>query len=172
MAANFLAVAEDAQGTSYAAGNLPLQSGRPPLRTIISVAQATVLDSNKLSDAVDATNAKPQFTSDGVVTDDQSDPHPCGSAASLPDKAFRTVWYSTNRPSPDLLTVTTEGSRYDTVLSVFAGSASDSNFVACNDDIVAPSVGNGGEVQSEVTFQATKNVTYLLYGRRVCEYGL
>ncbi len=52
----------------------------------------------------------------------------------------KSVWYSFNAPSDGYLTVTTEGSDYDTIVSVWQGQASDPFQIGCNDDDAWPDV--------------------------------
>jgi len=74
----------------------------------------------------------------------------------LPDtRTFRTVWYAYTAPADGSITITTAGSRYDTLVYVFTGSASDPTSVSCDDD--PPS---GGLLQAVTTFNATQGTNY------------
>jgi subtilisin-like proprotein convertase family protein/outer membrane biosynthesis protein TonB len=65
----------------------------------------------------------------------------------------RTVWYRLDAEADGTVTVTTEGSDYDTVLSVYAGPALGTlTQVVCNDDAQF--------VTSEVQFEAVSGDTY------------
>lgn len=64
-----------------------------------------------------------------------------------------TVWYAYT-PSTDMrIEANTFGSDYDTALSVYTGTRSDLNQIACNDDA-------GDGLQSRVTFDAVAGETY------------
>jgi hypothetical protein len=78
-----------------------------------------------------------------------TDPVPmCGDNPSL-----RTVWYTYTPSSSGTVLADTTGSSYDTVLNVYSGSSSPSQFVACNDDAA-------GVVTSQLSFAASKNNKY------------
>jgi hypothetical protein len=62
------------------------------------------------------------------------------------------VWFEFTPCSDDLVTVSTCGSNYDTVLSVLTGDCGSLTKIACNDDFCSRS--------SSVSFQATSGVTY------------
>ncbi|TLS35309.1 hypothetical protein [Pseudalkalibacillus caeni] len=66
---------------------------------------------------------------------------------------YFSVWY-TYTPAVDMqINANTVGSDYDTVLSVFAGSCDNLQFVGCNDD-------GGGNYTSSISFAASAGVTY------------
>ncbi len=73
-----------------------------------------------------------------------------------------TVWYRFTATTAGALQVHTQGSDYDTVLAVFAGSPGSLTLVANNDD-ASPAV-----IQAEVAFQAQAGVTYYI---EVAQYG-
>jgi hypothetical protein len=78
------------------------------------------------------------------------------SVASASDyRTFRTVWYTYTPPSNGSVTIDTAGSRYDTLVYVFTGSASQPSTVACDDD---PPV--GGSLQAATTFNVTQSTPY------------
>jgi hypothetical protein len=58
-----------------------------------------------------------------------------GNTGGLPNGAYNTVWYQFTPTFSSNLEVDTIGSSYDTVLSVWTGSAGSLTSVACNDDI-------------------------------------
>ena len=106
---------------------------------------------DNFADAVVTTEPLPFIdgrTTSGATTE-TGEPSPCSDILS-------TVWYQFT-PSSDVdLVANTAGSDYDTVLSVYTGSAVGSlTGVACNDDISFPD-----NLQSEVAFTATAGVAY------------
>lgn len=65
----------------------------------------------------------------------------------------KTVWYSVNVAGPRVVTATTDGSDYDTVLAVYTGpELATLSPVVCNDDAVL--------LSSEVQFLAVSGTTY------------
>jgi uncharacterized repeat protein (TIGR03803 family) len=82
--------------------------------------------------------------------------YPMNEVTGLPDtRTFRTVWYSYTAPANGSITINTAGSRYDTLLYVFAGSASEPTTVSCDDDPL-----NGSLLQAVSTFNATQGTNY------------
>jgi hypothetical protein len=82
--------------------------------------------------------------------------YPTNEMTGLPDtRTFRTVWYSYTAPTDGSITITTAGSRYDTIIYVFTGSASSPTTISCDDD--PPS---GGLLQAVTTFNATEATNY------------
>src|SRR5437867_1888611 len=107
---------------------------------------AVVIDSAAFADTADTSDA----------TTDADDLIP--SCACTPNS--HSVWYSFT-PSTDLtVTIDTNGSTYDTVLEVFAGSCSAKRPVTCNDDFVGR--------QSSVTFTACAGRVYLVAASSYC----
>jgi hypothetical protein len=81
-------------------------------------------------------------------------PPPCIAASAVSPK---TVWWSLTAVSTGSVTLSTIGSLYDTVLSVWTGTPQSLANVACNNDI-SP----GQILQSLVTFSATANTKYYI----------
>lgn len=69
-------------------------------------------------------------------------------------QGYRTAWYSLTPGSTGIVTITTEGTEYDTVLAVFAGGCSSTVALACSDDFRS--------FQSRVSFRVTRGQTYLI----------
>lgn len=67
---------------------------------------------------------------------------------------FRTAWYLLDARDTSQVTVTTEGTEYDTVLGVYTGSCENLQSLSCSDDI------NG--FQSRLTFRVTRGQTYYI----------
>jgi hypothetical protein len=66
----------------------------------------------------------------------------------------KTVWYTVTRPTPAVVTVSTAGSGFDTVLAVYTGGSLGSlSQVGCNNDV-------NGTPQSQLSFTATANTVY------------
>jgi hypothetical protein len=77
--------------------------------------------------------------------------HPVGAA--------RTAWYTVQGDGGQI-TVSTQGSDFDTALFVYSGSPT-GNLVGCSDDA-------GGGIQSLVEFGSTAGTTYFLQVGRAC----
>ncbi len=89
------------------------------------------------------------------------DPQSCGSQVTPTDS--NSVWFRFTAPSAGTLTLSTAGSSYDTVLSVWTGQRGSLNLVACNDDAVP-----GSLLTSLVNFPASGGTTYSI---EVTEFG-
>jgi hypothetical protein len=76
-------------------------------------------------------------------------------------KNGRSVWYRFTAPGDGMVSVSTAGSGYDTVLTVSTGACGALAEVACNDDA-------GGGLQSALHFLAAGGTTYLI---EVTAYG-
>jgi hypothetical protein len=62
----------------------------------------------------------------------------------------QSVWFKWRSPVSDTVVIDTQGSGFDTILGAYTGSAL--NVVQANDD--------SGDLTSEVSFEARRNVTY------------
>lgn len=69
-------------------------------------------------------------------------------------RGYRTAWYKLTAGDTSKVTITTEGTEYDTVLGVFAGSCEALELMACSDDFRG--------FQSSVTFDAVRRQTYYI----------
>lgn len=69
-------------------------------------------------------------------------------------QGYRTAWYQLVAGDTSVVTITTEGTDYDTVLAVFAGSCDAQQLLACSDDFRG--------FQSSVTFQVVRGRTYYI----------
>lgn len=67
---------------------------------------------------------------------------------------YRTAWYVLVAGDTSVVTITTEGTDYDTVLGVFAGACNALQSLACSDDFRG--------FQSSVTFPVVRNRTYYI----------
>jgi len=134
-------------------------------------ATATVISATSFSDYIDTSQTNPGIDVQGNMT------FPSGFAlAPLPPQSslstfpscdpfneatgtadprtFRSVWYTYTPTSTGWISLNTAGSRYDTLVYVFTGSAAAPTTVACDDDAPA------GLMQGGVTFQATAGTQY------------
>ncbi len=106
----------------------------------------TVISSANFRDTVD------------VRTATTSDDSPIQPTYYCPDGGIfeKSVWYSFTAPSDGYLTISTQGSNYDTIMSVWQGSRGAPYQVGCNDDDRYPNVLTstiGGWVRAGTTFR-------------------
>lgn len=94
-------------------------------------------------------------TSLATTEDPSTDPAPCSGNIA------RSVWYAYTATATGRLQADTIGSNYDTVLSVFTGSAGALTVLGCNDDSQC-------SLQSTVAFDAVAGQTYYI---RVSSYA-
>jgi len=71
------------------------------------------------------------------------------------DSGGASVWYRWTAPANMTVTITTDGSAFDTLLAVYTGTAVNTLFLIAEDDD-----GGGGITTSLVTFSAAAGVTY------------
>ena len=137
----------------------------PPSRQVLNKnntqATAIVITGTSYSNYTDASQAYPQMNTDGseqypagFVPLPTTNPPPCNPAND--NRTFRTAWYTYTAPSNGIITISTAGSRYDTLVYVFTGSASAPNVISCVDD----PANDNGLLQAVTTFKATQNVQY------------
>lgn len=69
-------------------------------------------------------------------------------------QGYRTAWYQLVAGDTSVVTITTEGTDYDTALAVFAGGCDALQSLACSDDFRG--------FQSSVTFQVVRGRTYYI----------
>jgi hypothetical protein len=82
------------------------------------------------------------------ATTDASDPYPsCGNR-----NRAKSVWYRFTASGSGLLTASTSGSNYDTILSVYTGSCAALSPLTCNDDYSG--------VTSQVSYTTVAGTTY------------
>lgn len=105
---------------------------------------ATPIAANDFPLVIEATNV--------AATKEPGEPNHAG------DTGGRSVWWRWTAPSGGTVTLTTLGSRFDTVLAVYTGSiAASLNSVAANANASA-----GNTLTSSVTFPATAGTTYYI----------
>jgi hypothetical protein len=107
---------------------------------------ATIISTLPFTDNVDTTGA----------TSAADDPSQCGNNGS--------VWYAFTPSQNEIITASTFGSNYDTVLSAYTGVRGALTLVACNDD-------SSGTLQSQVKFSSTAGTTYFFMISRCCGSG-
>ncbi len=154
---NFQASVEDASGNIITAGGLVVRPAPTATNDTTSTAIAVVLPYHGMANT--APTHPRENPVDGTEIDPQNDPPPMPANCSPdPARVFRSVWYTfTGTGGP--VTVSTRGSRYDTLIYVFTGSPTNPTPVACNDDGLEQ---NMGGVESDATFETTARTTYYL----------
>jgi hypothetical protein len=122
-------------------------------------ANATNITTFNFSDVQDSSGATTEST-------DPISPSACitqfsstqGNTGGHPNGVYNTIWYKYTPVFSANLNLDTSGSSYDTVLSVWTGSAGSLTSVACNDDIQA-----GVVIQSQLTnVPLTAGTTYYI----------
>ena len=83
----------------------------------------------------------------------------------------QSVWFKWKSPVSDTVVIDTDGSDFDTLLGVYTGNSLPGlHLVEGNDDV------GGGDLTSEVSFEARRNVTYKIavdgYAARNGDYVL
>jgi opacity protein-like surface antigen len=99
-----------------------------------------------------------RFSIDSGEQNTKEFPNKC--KGSFPVGVARTAWYSVQGTGSQV-TVTTEGSGFDTALFVYSESPT-GGLVVCNDDI------SGSNFQSTVTFTSTAGTTYAIQAGSAC----
>jgi hypothetical protein len=172
-ASNFLAVVKDASNKTLTAGGLALSTARVATNDLF--ANATAISSSPFSDFIDTSTAEPQEILSGNGAGGQLNPQqdpipqdpnpvnlgtPCAiSWPSGSNRVFRSVWYKFSAAAGGSVTISTDGTRYDTGVYVFTGSTSNPVTVACNDD----GINSSFSIQSsDVTFTASSGQTYYI----------
>jgi len=92
----------------------------------------------------------------GGLSTDPTDPNlsSCTWGTPLGNQGFHTAWYQFTAPYAGMVTVTTRGSNYDTIVSAFTGSCGALTIASCNDDYTG--------LTSQITFPIKANTTYYL----------
>lgn len=90
-----------------------------------------------------------------LFTEDVSDPVlSCMFGAPANPRGYRTAWHVLTAGDTSVVTITTEGTNYDTVLGVFEGTCDALEALACSDDTAG--------FQSKVTFPVVRGRTYYI----------
>lgn len=125
----------------------------PPANDQFPGTTVTLNAGNSFTDTVDSSGA----TSDTGGIADPTPPPSCftDTTGLVNNGKARSIWYRFTPSVNASVTANTQGSLYDTILSVWSGSQGSLTSVACNDDI-----NPGIVVQSSVAFTATAGTTY------------
>ena len=90
-----------------------------------------------------------------LFTQEATDPMlSCQFGSPTSPQGYRTAWYELTPGDTSVVTITTAGTDYDTVLGVFAGSCDAPLEIACSDDI--------NSFQSRLSFLAIRGRTYYI----------
>ena len=163
--ANYLVTLTD--GTKLGTLTVPASPTKQVANTNNTQATATVITKTKYKDYTDSSQAYPQINADGTEQYPDgftplplTNPPPCNPrndvTGQVDNRTFRTAWYSYTPASNGSVTISTAGSRYDTLLYVFTGSASQPTVISCNDDPF-PST---GKLQAATAFNVTQGTHY------------
>jgi hypothetical protein len=122
-------------------------NGNPPVND--NIANAIAITTSNFTSTVD----------NSAATTESTDPTPsCAPRSTNP--RTKTVWWSLTAASSGAVTISTIGSVYDTILSVWTGTPGTPGGltnVACNDD-----VSKGRYVQSLLSFSTTSGTKYYI----------
>jgi hypothetical protein len=163
---NYLVTLTD--GTKLGGLVIPSSPTKQVVNTNNTQATATVITSRHFNDYIDSSQAYPQINADGTeqypggfTPLPLTNPPPCNPknevTGQTDNRTFRTAWYTYTAPASGSITISTAGSRYDTLIYVFTGSASQPTVVSCDDD--PP---NGHTLQAYTAFNATQGTTYYI----------
>ena len=157
---SFLAAATDGTNQFYA-GTLTLKTAPPATNDLI--ANATPITTDVFSDFINTSQALPQEvlsgTGAGNETVNQQDPFPpCSNNyfGGAPDRVFRSVWYTFTPTDNRIVNISTDGSRYNAVLSVYTSPGNGLVNVACDYDTSL------GQSSSNVSFTPVSGTKYYL----------
>lgn len=153
-------------GTQLGTLAIPKSPTKQVATTNNTQAAATVITKTHYKDYTDSSQAYPQINADGseqypegFVPIPLTNPPSCNPenvvTGELDNRTFRTAWYTYTPPSDGSVTINTAGSRYDTLIYVFTGSASQPTVVSCVDD---PPTGD--LLQAATTFNVTEGTEY------------
>jgi hypothetical protein len=168
VALNNLASSALLQATLIDANQNVMVLGAPPVSTTSgaqfnSLQTAYQLPADTFKGVYDLSNNLPLEGTDGtqLVGPGSYPAPPCLNAndGNPADQilAFRSVWFDYTATSSVPVTISTAGSHFDTVLTVYTGSTPVSTDL-CNDDFSFDTAGD--TVQSELSFKATAGTTY------------
>lgn len=139
-----------ASGTSFTLTMIATAAGKTAATnvTVFSIRQAPPNDT--FANAIVIPGTGGTFVGTNINATLQSlEPSACGAGGG------KTVWWRWTAPTSQFTTITTVGSDFDTVLSVYTGTAVNAlTEIGCNDDVP------GGVYSSEVTFSAVAGTTY------------
>jgi hypothetical protein len=135
--------------------NLPPGGGAASPQLLFTVNSAAPPINDNFANAIPVTTAIFTSTVDNSsATSEATDPIPPCVAGLSQNPTGKSVWWQYTARTAGNATITTLGSSYDTVLSVYTGTAGNFTNVACNND-VSVSV-----KQSQVQIAVTVGTTY------------
>jgi hypothetical protein len=140
---------------SVTVANQSPRSGASSPQTITVTGSPPINDNFANAMSVTTTPFTSTVDNSGATTE-SSDPTPlCSNHSTNP--RTKTVWWSLVPGTSGTIEVDTIGSAYDTILSVWTGTAGDLSVMACNDDIT-----DGVNTQSQLYFSAIAGTKYYL----------
>jgi hypothetical protein len=135
--------------------NLPPGGGAASPQLLFTVNSAAPPVNDNFANAIPVTTAIFTSTVDNSsATSEATDPIPPCVAGLSQNPTGKSVWWQYTARTAGNATITTLGSSYDTVLSVYTGTAGNFTNVACNNDASA------SVKQSEVQIAVTVGTTY------------
>lgn len=135
--------------------NLPPGGGAASPQLLFTVNNAAPPVNDNFANAVPVTTAIFTSTVDNSsATSEATDPVPPCVAGQSQNPAGKSVWWQYTARTAGNATITTLGSSYDTVLSVYTGTVGNFTNVACNNDASA------SVKQSDVQIAVTVGTTY------------
>jgi hypothetical protein len=135
--------------------NLPPGGGAASPQLLFTVNSAAPPVNDNFANAITVTTAIFSSTVDNSsATSETTDPIPPCVAGLSQNPTGKSVWWQSTARTAGNATITTLGSSYDTVLSVYTGTAGNFTNVACNNDASA------SVKQSQVQIAVTIGTTY------------
>ena len=117
----------------------PTGTGTTPLPTFTVVAPAPLNDNFANAIAITGNSFADTRDSSAATTETADPSPPCVLEGSTGGR-FNSIWYQFSPASGGAANLDTSGSNYDTVLSIWTGSAGSLASVACNNGIVGPGI--------------------------------
>jgi uncharacterized repeat protein (TIGR03803 family) len=153
-------------GTQLGALSVPKAPTKQVANTNNTQATETVITGHRFKDYTDSSQAYPQINADGseqypggFTPLPLNNPPPCNPPNAVngqtDTRTFRTAWYSYTATADGSVTIKTAGSRYDTLVYVFTGDASQPAVVSCDDDPAG-----GHTLQAYTAFNVTQGTNY------------
>src|SRR5205814_6349657 len=99
----------------------------------------------------------PQIAAEGTTLGAGKEP---GEPVHAGNAGGRSLWWSWIAPENGTVTLTTEGSTFDTLLAVYIGNGFPLTLVASNDNDTSSSGDDYGQKTSSVTFTVSAGSTY------------
>ena len=142
--------------------NLPPGGGAASPQLLFTVNSASPPINDNFANAIPVTTAIFTSTVDNSsATCEAADPTPPCAAVVSQNPTGKSVWWQYTARTAGNATITTLGSSYDTVLSVYTGASGNFTNIACNNDVSA------SVKQSSVQIAVTVGTTYFFHGDSV-----